>query len=696
MDNAIGWHGAVVLAGAASAVRTTSAPVVLLLQFVKPVLVNHTAAALLLLLIAGREVAAGNIHSDSLASVVPPSAGFFVELDRIAADGTAGRTDVANHVYELLVGSADARRGLTADLQRMLRNLGIKPGRTTRELASRRIAIAAPSWKRLAQGILIVRLRKGDDLIEQIFTPGSKDTIGGRRRVIVFRTEHLLSAATNGKVLIISQRSITGSLFEQTVRLMMGTTPGSLAEKPDFAQRLRALPAGPNGLVYINAADAKEMRFEMLDLDLSRLAIGMYFRDDGVEFAFQADALRRNPTQPSAANAFERAGTLPQTTLAAWCTRVNVRDAFQGLLSQSVDRDTPAFVKLLVEVFDVDPIMRDVIARLGPNAMFVWDQHLGTGPDLPQVAVLFESDDAPQCAASCAQAVQVVVDWLDLKGRNAVAPRLRLSQSEYLGVPLYELAMPVPRKNTPGPHSDQTVFSPAFAAVGNWFVLAASADHIRNIIDAQWSLAPRLSDLDEFASLAHRAKDSSTIAMAQPQLAAQVIGSWLSEPQGPVVGWFNTILGNKEAAPEKRRPAPRLGIGMKPGDLPGTVLVARVYPNGRAYGRLRPGDRIIGANGQLLSLDEPRRDLRRKVITPPQSGRWTFRVQRQDQTLDIVVPSGGRPGLSPTAADPTGALRQLQRLFKLVDFASVRVIRSQHDHLSGVLALRFTTPPNRP
>ena len=96
---------------------------------------QRIAVALLLISALAGEASAAN---NSLASVVPPTAGFFIELDRIAGDGSSGRADVANQVLELLVGSADVRRGLAAVLYELGACSGMRVGIEALVKAARR------------------------------------------------------------------------------------------------------------------------------------------------------------------------------------------------------------------------------------------------------------------------------------------------------------------------------------------------------------------------------------------------------------------------------------------------------------------------------------------------------------------------------------------------------------------------------
>ncbi len=631
------------------------------------------------------------IHDDSLASAVPASAGFFIEFDQLGNENAADRAVSANRLYQLLVGPEDAQRGLSVDWRRTIRALGLKPGEATKELLARRVAIAAPSWKRLGEGILLVRIERGDNSVQKnIFPPDSEDTIDGRGDVIVYRSRNVLSVANRRETLIVSQRRTEGSLYRQAVDLMMEPTRPSLANDHGFARALRALPQGLDGLVYLGPSSGQEAATGFLPVEWKGVGLGMYLRDHGAEFVFHADS----PAAPDRSGIgpvpIERVGLLPQTTLGVWTTELDVRAAFRDIVQHGITDDTPAFLRLLAGAFDVEIVVEKCFGGLGPRAIVTWDQQMSTGPDIPQIAVLLEADNAIESAKACADAVQIVVDWLDLQNKSVPQPRVRLSQTVYLGVTLYEVTVPWSTGSS-GDRAPPPPLVPAFAALDDWFVVAASADQIRNMIDARWGLTPNMKNMIDIDGAD---KSPVALAVAQPALAAQVVDTWLNRSDGIAGRLLGSLISGGTDDIGNKAPTPKLGIGMKSDEQPGAILVARVYPTGRAHGQLRPGDRIVGVNEHLLTLSAPTVDLRRIVSQPPSSGQWVFRVVRDGETLDVVVPAGTPRKISQRSTDPAGALRQLQGLFELVEFASFHANRVSRTQVNGSLTLRFTPVEN--
>jgi hypothetical protein len=333
-------------------------------------------------------------------------------------------------------------------------------------------------------------------------------------------------------------------------------------------------------------------------------------------------------------------------------------------------------------MLDLETVERELIAKLGPSVIVAWDQPLGSGPDVPRLAVLMESADASGCAVAAADAVQAVVDWLDMQQSGARDKRVNLSQSEYLGTVIYEITMPA--------ENGAAALVPAFCALNDWFIVATGADQIRNIADALWGMAPTLGEMPEMRAWLNRTEAKGTIAVAQPALAAQVVDAWLTDDNGVVRAWIDRWwLGAGSTSSKGRRT--RLGIGMRPGAEPATVSVARVYGAGRAYGRLREGDVILGVNEHVLSLESPTQDLRRLVSDAPSRGEWVFRVRRDDRLIDVPVPANVPTRVSDSASSPLAALNQLTTLFESVEFSGLRVQRGPGDRWAAHLTLRFAS-----
>lgn len=628
-------------------------------------------------------------NSQTLARFVAQDAGFFVEFDRLAAGGSSAKSQQAYRLYELLVGEQSHVSGDVNEedvRQSLLRSLGVPAGGDARDLFRHRIAIAAPSWERLSDGVMIIAMEGDIDLINKVFEPISYDAIDGDENVTVYTSKTFLAVATDGEVLVVGRRRHRQGLYRQAVRLMQGKSTESLAKLPAFAQTVRDLPKGRDGTVFVDfPANAGLPKIFPASADHG--SAGIYLSNDRIDIAFRARRGKAEQRKASAVS-FARVGDLPQTTLAVWTAEIDPVEIVRRSLRVDSSAAGGRYLEGMAEIFDVDDVTERVLGKLGSQAIIAWDQNLGDGPDLPQIAIMFDTPEASRSATSLADTVQVVVDWFDLKRRQEGGPRFALHSSEYLGFRIHELTIP----GVAGPLAVGQDFKPAFAAVGRSFVLAVGVDHIRNIIDAKLGLAPRLAELDELKS--PDAKSSATYrAVVQPAMISRTVQDWLADANSVLSRWL--MAGPSMAGKKDQKNRFKLGIGVADGELPGSVVVVRVDSQGRASGRLRPGDKIVGFNSRFLSLKEARSDLRRLMADARDENQWSFRVRRGEELVDVVVPTGSPTPVTQSFGDPVGALRQLQSLLSRIDFAGVQLVEASPTKLHAQVSLRFTNETDR-
>ena len=622
---------------------------------------------------------------ESLASVIPESACLFVELDHLVSTDSSRRSENLARLYELLFGQDVSPQGPWRTM--LVKSLGLDSEKRLAQLFSRQFAVAAPSWKHLADGVIVVRLIDDDPLLSEIFAPDNYDTIDGKKDVIVYRTRTYLSAATNRDLLVISQRSHTDSLYHGVVRTLLGDRSQTLAGDKNFRQLVGDLPSRRDGTVYVARSTDRDGEQSVLPLPLERIAVGLQIQGDLVNFALRGTRRHARQGQEAPLVSLARLDRLPLSTLAAWSVEFDMADTFRSLFQQQ--ESASPHVKLLMQILDVQEFQRDLLEDAGPRAVFVWDQHLGAGLEIPQLAVLLESSNPLRSAQALADAVQVVVDWFDIKNRSTRQGTLRMTRSDYLGTAVYEISLPPSTIDGPGGPPVLPI-KPAFAALTDSVAIALSSDHIRNLVDAEMGLAPTWNSLRDLRSAGRETRSLTMLGVAQPALIAQTVEHWIDTPDGVVARWLSHSADQGTADNANLGTGPVLGIGVHAGARPGTVEVARVQPGGRCADRLHPDDVIFAVNGSVLDLSEPAADLRRRINDAAQSGEIGFRIERQGAFLDVGVPVRSYAA----ASDPTQALRQLQGLFKLVEFGSIRAVDASPDRLSAQLTLRFTSLPN--
>lgn len=625
---------------------------------------------------------------DSPADVVPASAGFFLQLDKLVGDAKPTPSQNASGFFELLVGGFVDPDASAGQWQRhLLDSLGIKSDQAVRELLARKFAIAAPSWEQLGEGVIVVTGAGDEPLISGVFAPHGGESVTKAGEVRTYKTTTGLTVAKKDNLFIAAQSDGKGSMFEQAVRLMRRRRGPSLSTDSTFRRHVATLPPNRNGLMYLHTAVGRG-EASPLPFGLSHLTAGLYIDAHHVDLIFRAT--RAVPAKSSPPFDIERLKRLPQTTVAAWCTQLDIGEAFRTILHRLGTDRAQRLLDALNEVIDTEEIRSQLAGKLGPGAIVTWDQHLGSGPSVPQIAVLLESTEAGACAETLAQALQAVVSWIDVKNRDRQDRGLRFRRSEYLVTTIYELSIPVDTETFGLDSGVVPPLTPAFAPLEDGLVIALSADQIRNIIDARYNLAPQFGEVEDAELFEDHAEQAVMLIVAQPALAARVVDEWLTPPDGPVGLWLSHFRGADLGDPTPGGRRIRLGIGTRPGSQPGTVYVGRVYPDGPAAGLLQSGDRILGLDGRLLSLSNATADLRHHLAQPTPNGHWTFRVQRGERFVDVIVSAAPTGEASPFGTDPATAVRRLQSLFRSVELAVASVTQPDPTTVAARLTFRFS------
>jgi hypothetical protein len=185
------------------------------------------------------------------------------------------------------------------------------------------------------------------------------------------------------------------------------------------------------------------------------------------------------------------------------------------------------------------------------------------------------------------------------------------------------------------------------------------------------------------------------LSITQADLAAQHMKEWLAAASKGAPSLLNPTHWTRPAT--RNRQPPRLGIGMASAQEPGVVVVARVYPETAADGRLQIDDRILGIDGKLLSLVHPNADLRQAWLTTDTRPGPIARVSRNGTIIEIQLPKE-RPNnvsvMSTLRKSPADALRELASIAENIQFASLAVLAGDDDHFSARLSLRFIPTPS--
>lgn len=639
-------------------------------------------------------------HFGPLARWAPESTGLFLEFERLDLVHEQWRNLNAWQLFEL---ASEKRAALEepdaashwADV--LAANLGLSPEAAFDRLFAHQVALAAPDWEHLADGVVLFRLTDRD-VLRDLVGPG-KVRPGPRKvgRAKLYQTKAGLWVATDDRVVALSQRGPASAYFKRTVDLLAGQDLDSLANLSLYRDQMRRLPGGMQGSLYFNLAPgpreaAGDHSTSSWQPTIQHGVVGVYISPQQVNFAIRAvrDTARPGPTRPRVD--VDRLNRLPQTTLLAWATSVDAAGAYRSLVDAEPPGAAGLFASLLERVLDPRQLEETLVANLGPRAIIVWGQTLQEPSALPQLALLFESRDAKAAALALEGAVQA---FLATRGRPASdSTHATVEHFDHLGttitrVPFAELVAHAPEGSVVsqlGLHVE-----PCFAALDRWLVVALTPDHLREIIDADRGLIPTLGEARELGLAGRQRARAVVLGLAQPALAVQVIQGWLADLDSRDGSLWSGLLQVDPAA--NRSSGRALGIGMRVQQLPGRVRVARVYPGTPADGRLLPGDEILGVESHLLSLAEPNADLRRRIAILGDRAPVTLRVWRDGELLDVVV-SPARPAPpNPALAGVAEALERVTRLGQELTFAAYSVSASRPDQYMAMLTIGFKPAP---
>jgi hypothetical protein len=193
---------------------------------------------------------------------------------------------------------------------------------------------------------------------------------------------------------------------------------------------------------------------------------------------------------------------------------------------------------------------------------------------------------------------------------------------------------------------------PSWAVSGEWWLFALSRTHLQRLLDAEAGRVPTLAAVSEWSAALDPQPKRSTLVLARPAAAADLLDGWIAKARGGAVSLLNPRTLGGLLLVQVIQPD-RLGIGMRADQEPGAVVVAKVYPDTAADGVLQPGDRIVGIDGRLLNLESPNLDLRTRWHRAPSTKR-TMRVLRDGALIDVPLEFESQPPPLPDL--PSGLL----------------------------------------
>lgn len=618
--------------------------------------------------------------SAGLAHFVPASARVFFTARRLDLLDAALERTHAWGLLRLLEGAGAVASGKSELATAVSSFLGAGTSINVERLMSMEIGIIAESAFTFERAVWLVRLDK-PGLVDHWFPRFQRRRETREGAIHQFITHMGMSVVVSGDLLVLARGDGADQrLTEIIVQLGEGDDAETLGRDRGFGKMLGQLPTGALAVVYLTTdQDPAASGGGVFALPGIRSAvIGIYERDGRIDIVLNGERTEARTADPLTRDAVARLAGLPPTTLMAVATRIDLREAYDATSESASTGSLGRYMQLLkglvTEELDTSVLFPDD----GSQVIFAWGQERRGIRSTPQFTILIECADADAVRAELdriGERVLRILATVDVP--KGVAPPTIVRET-YLGTTITR--MPV------GRHAATSRFppvrllenvEPSWAVLDNWLVVALTPVHLQNVIDAANRLGPTLGRSREVAQLVRGLDGAATIAVSKPVWASHVVNRWLGDAADGKASLLDTAWWRSTVQPASSRHR-ALGVGMERRQLPGVVVVRRVYRDTRADGRLRGDDRIIGVNGRLLAMAAPNADLRRLLAETPDHKSPALRVVRDGAQIDVQLPP----------LKPATALDTLVQIGRSVRSATLSITEDD-ERFTAHLSLRF-------
>lgn len=632
------------------------------------------------------------------APYVPDTCQLYIQVRRLSDLNRALERTRARPLLSLLTGD-DIETDASADVYALIAEvLGLESKVERAVLDQVEIGLASMSLSNLDEAVWFVHI-SDDAQLDRLFPPDQRSQSGTAGSIQYFSTQTGLMVGKHKNVLAISRLWGAQSLFTQILSRMTTTESTTLMNDDSFRALTRQLPHDFLALVYVaNQSDnpANVKRLIPFSGSLGKTLISLRENEDTLDITILGTVLKPTRQTPLSLATVNRFAHLPQTTVMAWARELDTEDIVESTGPQVLRTATKRFSRWLSAIFDDQQVDQPSKPRANPQAIFIWGQDLREGRSALQAALMIES----KIGSGIMQRIKLLANRLISVTRALESHidenSLKVEKSSHLGVDLYyvSLANYGLRSKRPVAQILKNI-EPAWAYWNGWVMIALSQDHLRRVLDSQLGLSPGLSHQQGFQSLLRSTKNRSIMVHAQPSMASDLLQDWMQSMKRGEPSlleskrWDDLMLG-------RRIRHNSLGIGMRTTQNPGRVVVVRVYPNTLAYGHLKPGDQIIGIDGELLSLNRPNADLRKRWLKSMSSSGMKLRVIRHGKQKDISLSKPQqRATPSPNPIALADALEELTSLGRSLQSVSYHVQPTVDDLFSATLTLRFNELDHR-
>ncbi|HRX85486.1 MAG TPA: hypothetical protein P5572_10750 [Phycisphaerae bacterium] len=273
-----------------------------------------------------------------LAQYVPDDAGLFVEIDGLLDNSLLLREQHIWPVIERLLGAEDPDGGWPAALAT---NLGADSTASMVQLFRQRVALAAPNWQNLGEGI-IVFTNASPRAMSAFFRRAGSDPVETRGQVRLYRSRGGMWIANLGPTVVLGRARGPQTMFDRATALLAEPGAKSLVAAESFRTCLADLQ-GPHLIwaYWSTPGPSAEAGGGLTDWwpALRQGALAVRARDNTLQIALRGlrDADAETPYQPRVR--LERLLTLPQLTLAAWATSIDARELYTAARAADPPRE---------------------------------------------------------------------------------------------------------------------------------------------------------------------------------------------------------------------------------------------------------------------------------------------------------------------------------------------------------------------
>ncbi len=553
--------------------------------------------------------------------------------------------------------------------------------------------IALQSWRERGREAIAVCRPSNAEAFTQALEIKSAELDREDGRVKVYKTARGLWIATDGEVFVLSDVGSGSAMFVQSARLLAGHERASLMDHRRFRDDVRWADPQASGLLFVQRSPAEDdARSQFRPAALPNLLTGcvqIHLESDQIRCAFRG--LRNAGQQPHApVRCADQLQLLPPSTIAAWILPVDMVSIVEFGI-RYLPRGGPSFYRQLaqtVETYGLHGVMP--LSELGPRA--TWCMLAGGPSQGPlRLAYITEAKQASQAVTTLSRICERIAALINTH-QAAASHEIAVESSTYQEHVITTLRVTrlAGAEAGSGLWSD---FRPSITAIGNQIVVGSDPSVVREIIDASRNAAHALPEFGRWATASETPGGQTQVrGLLNPrQIAAQLaaVRPLLLADDSELLRseWFQNLREYFQATPV------RLGARLRKDNTqtPGKVYVMRTLEGRPADGKLRPGDYIVGIDGELLSLEDPKEDLRAKLQAKPGGGLRTLRIERHGQVSDIEIylPKPSPQSLLGLLVGTGNAIQLLEDLGNVVEHITYRQFGTKPFELQAEIILKL-------